>query len=319
MKVSNDRVILTICIGIALVFWLFVKLSQNYTVWKDIKILVDVPETKALVNLPPDNLKVKIQAKGWDLLFNRHQLSTLKQVYSFGNKEILLVPKWQLNADVSENLASPRLKVLDINYSDIRLTLEDRLAKKVPLILKKNISFAEGYNTAGQITLKPDSILISGPQSMVKGITFWETDSLLSSHLKKDINKTINLKASKKEVFLSHNKVAIHLPVEKYTEKTFYIPLLIHNIPQEDSLSIFPKSVNIRCVVGLSRFEDLKAAHFKVEVDLSVAHLSEGKNTTPILLTQQPDFVKGVSFTPKAATFYIIKKAEEANETDNLK
>lgn len=310
IKAQNDRAILMICIGIAFIFWLIVKLSQVYTVWKHIQIDIEVPQGKALANLPPENLMANIEAKGWDLLFNREKISNLELNYSFGNRVALLIPQWQINTDVSKNLTAPRLKVLDINYSEIHLKLEDKLEKKIPIVLNKRIAFAEGFYFLDTIKIEPDSLLISGPISLVEPITFWETDSLVLLNLKKSKTQSIDIQKGKRVLSLSYDKVSVQIPVEKYTEKIFFIPVEMKNVPEEDSLSIFPKSVNIRCVVGLSKYDELSASDFSFEVDLDIANLSEGKNTTPILLTRKPDFVQGVNYTPKAATFYIIKRVE---------
>ena len=310
IKAQNDRAVLMICIGIAFIFWLIVKLSQVYSVWKNVQVNIEIPEGKALGNLPPENLMANIEAKGWDLLFNRGKISNIELNYSFGNRETLLVPQWQINADVLTGLTSPRLKVLDINYSELRLKLEDRLEKKIPIVLNQKIEFAEGFYFSDTIKIEPDSLVIAGPISLVAPLVFWETDSLVLLNLKKSRTESIDIQKGKRVLSLSCDNVLVQIPVEKYTEKTFFIPLEIKNVPEEDSLSIFPKSVNIRCVVGLSKYDELSALDFGFEVDLDIANLSEGKNTTPIVLTRKPDFVQGVNYTPHAATFYIIKKEQ---------
>lgn len=303
-----------ICFGIALVFWILVKLSQVYRVWKPAQLNIEVPENMALTKMPPENLMLKFEARGWDLLFSSNNLSKLDLNYSMMEETELMIPAGQLRSDIFENLSSTRLKVVDVNYNELYLNLDDRLKKKVPLILNNKIEFAEDFNFSDNISLTPDSITISGPQELVESITFWETDSLSFLELNATVEKVIPLLSAPRELKLSEAYTTVKIPVEKFTEKSFFIPLEIKNAPEKDSLSIFPSSVNVSCTVGLSKFDQLKAGEFKFEVDLGVAHLSEGKNTAPIMLVQRPGYVKAVNYSPKAATFYIIKKLEPKPE-----
>ncbi len=303
-----------ICIGIALVFWILVKLSQVYGVWKPAQVNISIPEETALTKMPPSNLMLKFEARGWDLLFNSGNLSKLELDYRMEEESEMVIPAGQLRSDIFENLSSPRIKVVDVNYNELFLNVENRLERKIPLILNKKIEFSEGFNFSNEINIQPDSITVSGPESVVQTITFWETDSLVLLNLKKSVEESVPLFLAPRELSLSQVNTTVTVPVAKYTEKSFFLPLEMKNAPEKDSLSIFPSSVNVSCVVGLSKYDQLTANEFKFEVDLGIAHLLEGKNTAPIMLVKQPDYVKGVNYTPKAATFYIIKKPEIAPE-----
>lgn len=300
-----------ICIGIALVFWILVKLSQVYHIWKPARVTVAIPENAALTKMPPDNLLLKFEARGWDLLFNTRNLSRLELNYRMDEEPELVIPAGQLRSDVFDNLSTPRIKVVDVNQNELFLNLEPRLEKKVPVVLYKKIDFAEGFNYSDNVSIQPDSITVSGPESLVIPITRWETDSLVLLQLKGSKEETVQLISPQRELHLSSLNTVVSVPVEKFTEKSFFLPLEIKNAPEKDSLSLFPSSVNVSCVVGLSKYDQLTSDEFKFEVDLGIAHLSEGKNTAPIMLVKQPDYVKGINYTPKAATFFIIQKPEE--------
>ena len=59
---NSDRAILMSCIGIALVFWLLVKLSQSYKTTEDYEISYTLPEGKTFV--------VKDQSNATNIYFN---------------------------------------------------------------------------------------------------------------------------------------------------------------------------------------------------------------------------------------------------------
>ncbi len=315
IKPQEDRAILMICIGIALVFWILVKLSQVYRVWKPAVVNVNVPEEMALTKMPPNNLMLRFEARGWDLLFNSQNLSDLVLDYSMGEETELIIPDGQLRSDIFEMLSSPRIKVVDVNYNELYLQLEDRLEREVPVILNKNISFFDGFNYSSDITLEPDSVLISGPVSLVDPVGYWFTDSLILVDVKETVDKPVALMTPPRELTLGQKEIMVNVPIEKFTEKSFFIPLKIRNAPETDSLSIFPSSVNVTCVVGLSKYHDLVAEDIEFEVDLGMAHQGEGKNTVPISLTRYPDFAQILNYSPKSATFFIIKKSQLAEDS----
>lgn len=311
IKLQEDRAILMICIGIALVFWILVKLSQVYRVWKPASLHVNVPKEMAFTKMPPNNLMLRFEARGWDLLFNSHNLSRLALYYDMQEGNELIIPDGQLRSDILENLSSPRIKVVDVNYNELIFRLEKKMVRKVPIVLVKKIEFSEGFNYSDTLSIHPDSITISGPASMVETITFWKTDSLILLNGKKNLDRSVSLFPPPRELHLSQASTMVKVPIESFTEKSFFIPVEIKNAPEHDSLSIFPSSVNVSCVVGLSKYDDLTADKIKCEVNLGITRLLEGKNTAPIVLVEYPDYVQTVKYTPKAATFFIVKKPKE--------
>ena len=59
-----------ICMGIALIFWIFIKLSQEYTAEKQVLFNFQIPSDKAFTKAPPNDLKVDLVGTGWDLMYD---------------------------------------------------------------------------------------------------------------------------------------------------------------------------------------------------------------------------------------------------------
>ena len=94
-----------------------------------------------------------------------------------------------------------------------------------------------------------------------------------------------------------------NIQAEQFTEKSMFIPIVVKNAPQK--LKIFPNKIKLDCTVALSRYAELNANNFVVEVDL---RFSSGKgNTLPIILSKQSPFARNIKFSPKSAEFYIEK------------
>jgi hypothetical protein len=305
-KIKEDRAILMICMSIALVFWLLVKLSQVYRTQKEVHFSFVLPENRAFVSMPPSDVKAEIEGTGWDLTFEFFANPTSSLFYVLENENSVTLSRGQLRTDILQSFSSSGVKIVEVNYDNIQINLEEKVSKTVPVRLAGRFSFAPEYHLIDKINLQPDSVTVSGPASMVGLVTTWETDSLILRDIQTTITTSVRLKEPPREMELSITKVAVVIPIEQFTEKSLFVPLIIKN-PPDDSIRIFPYRVKLNCVVGLSQYNLIEMDDFVMEVDLKGVSLHEGKNTVPIVLTKKPDFVKNVTFSPKSAEFFILK------------
>jgi|APTNR8051073442_1049403.scaffolds.fasta_scaffold03341_2 hypothetical protein len=306
LRIGKDRAILMICIGIALFFWLLVKLSQNYRMTKEVYITVRTPVSKALSSPPPGNLAVQLQGTGWQLLGEHLAGKQIRITYDASNTDQINISSGQLRQDIQKKLSSATLRIIDVNFDHILIELEEEVHKKIPVALYAHLDFAPEYQLKEPIHLQPDSILISGPTTLIGSIYSWPTDSLILSGLKHSTRLELTLQQPPKGILLEASKVKAFIEVEAYTAKALFIPLSIINAP--DSVRVFPDKIKLECTVGLSFYEEVDAGDFVLEVDIGGVRLKEGKTTVPILLKRHPDFVRNIHFTPQAAEFFIFKE-----------
>ncbi len=314
-KLQEDRAILLICIGIALVFWLLVKLSQRYTTVRQVTFDFEIPEGKALADAPPKDMRVEIEGTGWDLLFDYFSNPVIELSYDLSQTDNLLLSRSQLRSEILRQLSSGDIKISEINYESIDLELEEKVTKTVPVQLQRKLSFGPEYHLRDSIELAPDSVSVTGPVSAVEQIERWSTDSLIIQNLKSDMIRKLSLQPPPQVVSLSTRQIEIHIPVEQYTEKSLFVELEVENVPDQiDSIRFFPQRVRVNCVVGLSQYNEVTENDFKLVADLKGASLEEGRNRVSIELTTRPDYVKNIQFSPKTAEFFIVKKQEPSSE-----
>lgn len=308
VQLKEDRAILLICMGIALIFWLLVKLSQSYQTQRPISFELEIPQEKALTELPPADMVAELEGSGWDLLFDYFSHPTVGLVYDMQDVSRLHLNRGQLRNDIAHELRTNDIKVLEINYDNVLLELEDRNSKTVPISIQRRLSFAPEHHLKAPITLKPDSVRISGPNSLIDSIQFWPTDSLILNNLKSSSTVILHLHQPNREVLLSVNTVEAKIEVEPFTEKTMYVPLVVKNAP--DSLRIFPDKITVTCKLGLSKYDSVSYRDFTAEADLSGISPNAPNNTVPILITHQPEFARNLQYTPKSAKFFIVEPAK---------
>ena len=312
----QDRAILLICMGIALLFWIFIKLSQEYSATKTIQFSILIPEDKTLVSLPPDDMKIEMRGSGWDLLYDLFLAAQVELEYDLSDQVALSRSRNQLLSDIRNQLYSKRLEIRSLNYEGVQFQLDNKTTKSIPVRLQADLKYAPGYQLEQAPILEPDSIQVSGPATLVDSLVFWLTDSVLFSDLSVDVNKQIALQKSQASVLIRPSNVNLRVEVEQYTENTLFVPLQIINAP-DSILRIFPKNVSVNYIVGLSAFNDIRANDFTILADFSNVDINhKNNNEVPVRLTKQPKSVRNVNISPEIARFFILKDSLKTENPD---
>lgn len=304
---GEDRKILGICMGIALVFWLLVKLSGTYRSEKTVELYFSLPEGKVFSALPPKDITATIEGTGWELLFDFLRSSQVSLSYDLrGVKDRFVLSRGQLRSEILSRLGSGSMSIVELNYDDIVLLLEEKSSKRVPVGFRHRFSFVPGYQLQRDPEISPDSVTLTGPESQLAGVGEWPTDSVVLEQLKKTVDQTVDLRPPPKGVYISADKVKVKVSVEQLSEKTFWVPVTV--LHDADSVRVFPKNIQITCTLGLSRYDSTIAEDFEITADLRGAALPKDQRNTALLqLTRRPDHADNIRFSPKSVEFFLIR------------
>ena len=301
----EDRNVLVLCLGISLLFWFFVKLSQPYEVDRDILLEYDLPPETAFINKPPERVKARLKGNGWDLLgmyFDNQAQIRLQASNQFSGRvnENLLISK------TLEQLSKRGIQVLRVENEQIDLRYEEAAAKVVPIRLRVSLDFESEHHLRGPLVIQPDSVKVYGPSSIVNALTEWPSDSIQLTDLRSDLEMKANLlQPSTGSIILDPPEVALLVPVEAFVEKSFFVPISIRDSLSIDSIRIFPPSVRVNAVVGMSQYDSLQPDDFVLEAILDGVEINSSNNTAPIQMIRQPAYVRNVRFAPQSVEFIL--------------
>lgn len=308
-NLQQDRNLLLLCMIASLVFWFLVKLSANYTTVKTLHPQYEISENLAFLNMPPDHINATIRGRGWDLMYEYFANFEPDILIDVNNEDITTLGQTRLINAVEDVLTSSQIQVLRLDINQIPLDTEERDEKTIPILLLLDLETKDGYHQMDSITLKPDSVIISGPASLVDSLDEWETLELKLVDLQQTTTTTAKLHPSPwSGLALSQEEIEVTIPIEQLTEKSLFIDVLVKNAP--DSLKIFPDKIRINAIVGLKDYNAIVQDDFQAEVDLAGVELNTTENTAPIIITRQPEVVKSIYFTPKSVEFFIVKDTE---------
>jgi hypothetical protein len=303
LKMPNDRAVLLICIGIALLFWIFVKLSQSYNSQRNVRLEYHLPIGKDFITQPPDNVTAMLYGSGWDLL--KCFLFCPNPVVVFDLSENP-TPEVQRNELISKIREIVSVEVSDLSRNYISLAMGSTQTKSVPVALVANIDYAPDFFPVDSVRLIPASITISGPNALLENITSIETKPVRLLGVKGNLRRVVQLQMPESlPLRFSQTYVEVLIETEQFTEKLVTVPVNVSH--GSDSIRIFPTQVELTCVVGLSRFEEITKADFTVEADLHQVSENPYENIAPLTLKSSPRWVKSVRFSPKAVEFFIVQ------------
>ena len=305
---NSDRAILMFCIGIALVFWLVVKLSKSYKTTKDYEISYTLPEGKTFVEPPLRTVRAAIEGEGWELISNH-----FRNRNSIINFELTDLPSQAINStaiiDKIQGIISDNIDVLNVNIDFNSIKIEKQGEKMVPIVLHTDLEFAPRFHMIDSIQLSNDSIKVLGPSSLIEQLQEWQSELLVLKNIQKTTVLNVPLALPKNsQIILENSEVEVTIPVEEFTEKDVFVPILIRNAP--DSLKVFPENIKMSFTVGLNNYNEINSSDFVVEVDLKDIPLNTENNTIPVLVTRQPNEIKGLNYNPKSVEFFFVETVE---------
>ena len=297
------------CLFLAMLAWIFVVISKSYTF--PVKVALNYknhPERKAFFALQADTVLATVGGTGWQRLFSA-VLPAKNRIISIDLRKLetqnFIVLSNQLQVINQKNALNQQIYSFspDTVFFDFAL----RKVKRVPIILKTDLTFQRQFARSDDILFKPDFVTISGPAVYVDSVKSWPTDTLVLNKVNTSIAATLKLvPPQKNNVSINPKTVDVKIPVDEFTEKTLEVPVKLLNNKTYSKVSLFPKKIKITFMVSLDNYAAVNADFFEVVADLN-SWQQNGMQKLPVKLNQQPDYCKIVDIQPAAVNFIVHK------------
>lgn len=302
---NKETLIFILCTGLAFIFWLFSALSRSYThVFPFSVNYSNIPDKKILIHFSDKEIWATTQASGWEVLANQLNIgpATINIDLSNYQGRSYLLARNKIG-EVNKQLGE-KFKVLSLKPDTIFFSLDEITEKKLPIRLNKDIKLKKQFDIAGEIEIKPDSILVQGGKSILTKIHYWETDTLTQQEVIDNINTSISLKEMQ-GVQLSRKKVEVSIPIEEHTEGIIEIPISIVNAPENNKVAVFPKKIKVYYLVPLSKYEQVNQSMFKSSVDYN--QIQQERAELLVSLTPNTELLKNIRYHPKMVEYLVYE------------
>ena len=315
----NDRkvIIYLVCVVIASVFWFLRALSDEYTTTVSYPVkFKNLPENKVLTNELPKHLDIRVNAHGFTLLryklsfsfsplvFNVNAFTRNQMEKSEATRFTIATARYK---NFIQSKVSSEMKVMSIEPDSIKFVFDRIVEKKLPVKAHVNIDFEKQFLQSAAIQIAPDSVVVSGPQSILDTVDMLNLPELSFTGINKTIRRNVHIEEID-QLRLNTPRVVLTVPVEQYTESFFEIPLTAINVPDSLGMQTFPSKVKVTYQVALSNFAKIRKQDFQLAVDYNDLDSNKTVKKLPIKLTKTPEQILNLDYEPQEIEYLIGRK-----------
>jgi len=257
---------------LALIYSMLSKLTSNYT--KTIVFVVkpvDVPSDQVVLDQSIDSIGLELEAYGYNLAkyyidqpiieISLNDLNKVKSKYQWTK---------QRNFSDLQSKFNKSVRLISSSVDQIDFIIEQYESKKVPVELKLELDYKSGFDSFNEYKLSKDSIMITGPNSLIDTINMIQTHKLVLNQIDSEINTKIRIKPPENNnITHSDTELDFQLKVEKFTEESIKVPITIVNIDDNMKINYYPKVVSVLYRVSIREYKSINPMDFRVECDLN--------------------------------------------------
>ncbi|MBS1262796.1 MAG: hypothetical protein MAG453_02160 [Calditrichaeota bacterium] len=280
---------------LAILLWLVVVMTQEYETTINVPVVhMNTRPDKILVSDIPSSVPVRFSGKGKDLMmlmFFRParlelDLQAVDRDYAYPlHTELVEVP-----AGISA------VPLVLPGQDTIRVVLEDRITRTLPVRPQVEIRTRPGYVLSDSLRVTPDSVRVSGPETVVSRIERMQTQERVFVGLAGSIEETVPLVAGKR-VQLTPPEVRIQIEVDRLGERTIKrVPIEVRGSTRGRTVILEPSVVDVHVKGPASRLAYLTADSLSVRFTLNRWNRNQREYTPDVTL---PDGVEFIDLTPE--------------------
>ena len=249
---ENRGLVITLCLLISVVLWFTLSLSETSETLVTLQTQVtNMPSGTTFVELPPATVRIEVAGVVTDL-------------FSLGFKK----PTFEINAtddvvDVNTALQlPPGVSVQNVFPKSIELHKDRILARKIPVQPRVDFTPAATYDFFVDPLITPDSVVISGAQAIVQGLTHWPTAPAVKGRVRDTVEVVVALSDTLSGlVEVSHTEARVASRAYVYTESVRTLPVTVTELPTtQQVVQLDPASVDVTYRIPLAQYQAARKA-----------------------------------------------------------
>jgi hypothetical protein len=267
--------------------------------------VTNLPKGYSYGNVNPDIVIIRLKANGWQIL--NLNLKTGNDFFVSADNDSGLISVDPSNEIAENTWLGSGIAITEIFPKKISFKVEEIAFKKIKVEPVTDLDFQSGYGLATPIRVYPDSILVSGPKTILSKTESIITYPLSISRLDSKVNiiTDINIPAGFETL---QKQAEITLDVQKIVERSFdEIKVNIVDIPSDRDIVLIPNVISVSLRGGVNLLGKISPDEISATVNYRDIILDTLGSVSPKidipenaqLLFSKPDKLK-----------YVIKKFE---------
>ncbi len=310
--------VFVLCLLFSAIFWLFTKLSQQTSaVFSRPVVFSSFPDGLLAASQSDSTVTFRIETTGVRLI--NHYVATRNDTLAFDAKGLAEVSRngQRLHFITGNELAgmlttniNAWANVNNIEPDTIFLELVPAIEKRLPIKLNAKISFEQRFRQYGSISIDPDSVLLTGPKSLLDTLEFIATAEWSPGNLRQTTQARVALIKPVKtgSIHFDHEFVDVRVPVAEFTQSDIELPVRVICPEEFDTAEIrlFPNKVNVSVLVALQDYAMLDEHLFEATVSCPQA-LDDSDGRLEVAMENFPAFVDILRIRPPFVEYIIIE------------
>ncbi len=268
----------------ALLLWFYVITDNNFEYTLKVPIhLVSMPKDWMLTQPIPSHIKVLFSGSGKSLLSLHYRKKRLDINMGKIHNKVMLPLSIEMIQGIPEDLNVVPVKI--VKPESIFVELDRFITRKLPIQPQISTIPMDGYIQVGEINIVPDSLIVSGPQSLVNNIDRIITEEKTYRNLVKPISNKIAIVPPRWEtVQYSSSQTTFYADIQRIGEKTVSeIPVQVFGLPKNMKASVIPSTLSVKLQGGVKKLSKIKKEDITAIIDFQKHALYDRKKVPAII------------------------------------
>lgn len=310
---SRRGLAMFLSVVVAVVLWFSFSMRESYTVTMRVPIeVVTTPEGTALAAPPLPSVSVVLEGEGWTLLGLRRAPPAIR-VYAEAETVDLL-------AALRESGLPAGVAVQSVQPATVDLALDTRTTRRLPIRLRQRIDVEPPYDLLRPPQLEPDSVLVTGAQSLLGSLADWPTELFVAQGIDEGMTQSVALSDTFGGLLApAVRQTIVDLDVGEFTVGDRVLDVVVVNLPPSVAGVRFePAQVRAEFRVPLrgDNYEQAQtSAAFRAVVDWADIVRDSTSGTVPVAARWPSSLtLRNVALDPSRVGYFIQRRPPPADE-----
>lgn len=302
----HDILIFLVFVAVAGIFWFILALNDNITETFRVKLnIVGVPDSVTFINDPPVDLHVTVRDKGTNILRSGVIKNPAISVNfnDYARDGIFRLTSADLNSEIKADLGGAA-QISSVSLDSIRVYYTDSPGKRVPVVVQADVTPASGYVISGAPVALTRAVRIYSFKDEIDTVRVVRTQRLVKSNLSQTEEFTVRLMPVP-HVKIVPSQIMVRVPVEPLVHKETFCQIEVENLPEGESLLLFPSRVPVSFYVPMSHFND-DSYPIRIVADYNETKRTDGSNIS-VRVSRHADALINVELKVDSVEYTLVK------------
>lgn len=311
-------------LGLTALVWLGVAMSESQEYTIPVKVEMQGFDTKRFAVVRADSvLSLQVRSTGFNAMILSLRTETLTVALDMNNEFVhrysqqrgaetdyyRVVAVGDLSSQLNNQLSSMGVHMVGSPKDSLLLILNERYSRTfVPDINNLRINFSDGYGLYGEPTMTPKEVTLYGSREVLSSIDHIGVKSTVLNDVRASGTYTLALDdswRSQGDVYASAEQLTVEIPVKRFIERRFSIPVTIPDADSTHSLRLYPDRAELHVWVAQDDLATVSSDRF--EVTASYDDIRSGAQRLKLSVSRFPRNVRIRNLNPAEIEYVIIK------------